>query len=895
MSATPDQIKKIYRELRALPSRHLSLDEALPSACRLGKQLINSPTLIIALSDRIACESDNPDLKKSVESDSSLQKSLAKGEDTLLKEKYQLRTGYRFCLWSETAETLGCLYHFSEVEEIFPVEEKRLLTSFANRLVILLLEDYNYQDGMMQLCELPQDFIERSPDEFLKLLPDKARELLNADACIVWKKEAKSKKFVIIQTAGEVSSEYKKLELEDNFELIQKYYQKNGVFDLSNINNASDKFLHLEQVKKQGWQSMLSSPLSVGDKIIGILDIFRTDIHKFTPSEIAQFKCFSNYAALAFEKATNKDIDKLLKLNEIMLKMIGLNEVEKIEEYLLDGALELVSLGHKSINKSNLVGEVLRLNYFTGDLEVKKSNREKAHAPVKLGQGCTGNALKRYKHIRFTDVQDPKAQAIYVPHWEQTRSELAIPMYIDKIPFLREIKIRSGAKLIGVLNIESPEIGTFSQEDATYLQLLCSYAAILVDRLEYNDKLSRLRAKEREISQVTNMDNIMEIVMDSILDILEFHEVNISLIDHDYKRIQTKYMKSKRLTLEEIASFKKDADHDLNIHPQNKNLDIQAWVVKEQMTVVPWRKNETRYDKKIYDKYNHNELIRVFVPMLQPLQKKVIGTLEASYKKEYRPHIYEQDIRILESFVEYIANVIQGTKSVMIKRTIHEFRSPLVGIKSNASYLQRRREQLDKEFIDRKFDDILVDTEILFNQVAELEYIMGGSVAYKLKKDKILVVRDIIIKTIRQLKPIVFERGLPTDNIDESKINPHWIHLKVNTDKLRLGQVVYNLLINSIKYAKRNDPNKFRIVIEITEVGNNYVISFKDWGIGIGDQYRESIFTEGFRCPEAEKIDVTGSGLGLAISRSIMRELGGDLTLAQIAEPTNFRVILPKG
>ncbi|MEY3827753.1 MAG: hypothetical protein RLZZ148_2574, partial [Cyanobacteriota bacterium] len=263
---------------------------------------------------------------------------------------------------------------------------------------------------------------------------------------------------------------------------------------------------------------MLSSPLVVEKEIIGILDVFREDIHMFTEIEIKQFECFSNYAALSFERATNKDAKKLEKLTEIMLNMINLTEIEDIQQCLLEGALELVSLGHESITSSDLIGEVSRLNYYTGELEIRKSNSnsniQKIYDPLKLGKGFTGKALQERTIKRISDVLTPDARDIYVMHWETTRSEIAIPIYINNSSIREETEPSLGSKLIGVLNIESPEIDTFAQTEEKYLELLSDYAAILMDRIEYNQKLAELSRKEQEIVNAETLDEIMEIVMD---------------------------------------------------------------------------------------------------------------------------------------------------------------------------------------------------------------------------------------------------------------------------------------------------------------------------------------------------------------------------------------------
>jgi len=154
-----------------------------------------------------------------------------------------------------------------------------------------------------------------------------------------------------------------------------------------------------------------------------------------------------------------------------------------------------------------------------------------------------------------------------------------------------------------------------------------------------------------------------------------------------------------------------------------------------------------------------------------------------------------------------------------------------------------------------------------------------------------LVYRDIIIKTVNQLKPLVAERGFDMSGV---QYNPWDLQrIKLYVDKAKLNSVVYNLLMNAIKYAE-DDPAEFRITIRGEVSGHNFIIKFQDWGIGISKQYEEQVFEEGFRAPEAISRFVTGTGLGLALARKTMREMGGELLLASNRKPTEFDLVLPK-
>jgi len=183
-----------------------------------------------------------------------------------------------------------------------------------------------------------------------------------------------------------------------------------------------------------------------------------------------------------------------------------------------------------------------------------------------------------------------------------------------------------------------------------------------------------------------------------------------------------------------------------------------------------------------------------------------------------------------------------------------------------------------------------VDCEILLHQVEELEYILGKS-SRKADIQETLVFRDIVIKTMNQLKPFIRSEGLDPSMLSYRPTDAHKIRIYV--DRRKLNQVVYNLLINSIKYAD-NDPKTFAIKVTAEETKDSFLINFEDWGMGIKKGFEEKIFEKGFRTREAIQKDVTGSGLGLTIAREIMREMSGDLRLVNNSKPTVFYIVLPK-
>lgn len=629
--------------------------------------------------------------------------------------------------------------------------------------------------------------------------------------------------------------------------------------------------------RRYGLQSALCCPLFWEDRLLGYFNHFSTSSEPFTSQARELIRFFARHAATTIqvvdqlERAASHE--RLTALNRFMLAATEVRDVNRLLELVLEKGLELVGCSR---------GTISRLNFGTGRLEVVAWRGGAATFPaLRVGQGITGLALKEEHAIRANDVDQPLWRDVYVRFWPDTRSELAVPIVVRNAPVRVGRKVMWASKPIGVFNVESPTPGAFSQTDEDLLVSLAEYVAVLIDRLELDRKLAHLGEIQQAIVKLLDWDAIIEVMIKAITDTLGYDYVNISLVDEERRRIRTEY-------IEGIPDFQKEEFKRLADHPLDSN-DIQADIVRTRQIEVPDVK-DPRFDQEIYRRFRHDRLIRVYVPMVVPSENRVIGVVEAGYRRRYRRHIYEQDIQILKGFVEYVTRALEPRQRGLLDQITHELRSPIVGVRSNASFLQRRLHELSEDVVQRKFDDILADCEILLYQVKELEYMLGKP-SPEAKVERTLVFRDVIIKTVRQLKPLLRERGFETSKIvydaaDIRRIPPLYVN------KSQLNQVVYNLLINAIKYAE-DDPDRFSIFIRVSRTREGYVIAFKDWGIGIQPQYADRVFEPGFRTPEARQKHVTGSGLGLSIARQIMQELGGDLRLASLRKPTEFHLVLP--
>ncbi len=124
---------------------------------------------------------------------------------------------------------------------------------------------------------------------------------------------------------------------------------------------------------------------------------------------------------------------------------------------------------------------------------------------------------------------------------------------------------------------------------------------------------------------------------------------------------------------------------------------------------------------------------------------------------------------------------------------------------------------------------------------------------------------DVVDEVISELRPLIRMRQLVL------RYTPLKGEAPVTTDPGLLRQVVANVVSNAIQYS----PRRKHLEIEVRKKGSSYVLSVRDWGIGIPEDMRDRVFARFFRSPGAVKHKPDGTGLGLYLSHKIMELLGG--------------------
>ena len=479
-----------------------------------------------------------------------------------------------------------------------------------------------------------------------------------------------------------------------------------------------------EVARKYGLNSALCYPLKQESRLIGYINHFSSSPEPFQTEEKQLLEIFARATEAAirtFEILNSRR--QLEKLNEYVQEMTEASETDRVLQLMLDKGLELVQ---------GTRGWISRLDFDTGDLRIVCHRGDPPRLlPLRLGQGISGKALQDEHPLRVDNVNSERWCGIYEEFWEDTRSELAVPILISNAKVRVGRHIESGTKPIGVLNIESPIPGAFSKSDENIIWSLTRFGALMVERLSSDRKLADLTRIHLEMIGKQDWDDVIRTMMTAIKETLNYEYVNISLVKPEARRIKTEYITG--ITEPEAEAFKRLADHSLDSD------DIQADVVRSRNIEVPGG-DDSRFDPKIYTRFHLDRLVRVYIPMISLSNDRVIGTVDAGYRSDYRKYIYEQDVQILKGFIDYTVQAMERKQKGLIEKTSHELTAAAGSIRSNASFLQRRMMELEPDMIQRKLDDILLDSELIHFQIKELEYTLGR-IPPSIKKERTLVFR----------------------------------------------------------------------------------------------------------------------------------------------------------
>ncbi|MDB5600168.1 MAG: sensor hybrid histidine kinase [Xanthobacteraceae bacterium] len=150
----------------------------------------------------------------------------------------------------------------------------------------------------------------------------------------------------------------------------------------------------------------------------------------------------------------------------------------------------------------------------------------------------------------------------------------------------------------------------------------------------------------------------------------------------------------------------------------------------------------------------------------------------------------------------------------------------------------------------------------LVNNILDMEKIESGKVVFVLKR---VEVRALVTQAIESNRGFAEEYGV------RIKLDAASTSGDIRADSDWLTQIVTNLLSNAIKFSPRGEE----VVVAIKTQGDKVLISVRDHGHGVPDEFKPRIFEKFAQADNSDARQQGGTGLGLSIVKQIAERLGG--------------------
>jgi len=244
---------------------------------------------------------------------------------------------------------------------------------------------------------------------------------------------------------------------------------------------------------------------------------------------------------------------------------------------------------------------------------------------------------------------------------------------------------------------------------------------------------------------------------------------------------------------------------------------------------------------------------------------------------------------IIGAFYFTISTIIRQKKlseikSDFINNMTHEFKTPISTISLAGEVLSDKTIDKSPESVE-KYLKIIKDENKrlagLVENVLQAAVLDKGKLKFKIQECDIhQIITDVIQSLTLQIQN---KGGVITTELKAQRYS-------LFADRMHLGNIIYNLIDNALKYSKETP----QIKVSTNSDQSGISILVKDNGIGIRKEDQKKIFETFYRVPTGNIHNVKGFGLGLSYVKAVVEKHGGQVEVQ--SEPgygSTFVVYLP--
>lgn len=273
--------------------------------------------------------------------------------------------------------------------------------------------------------------------------------------------------------------------------------------------------------------------------------------------------------------------------------------------------------------------------------------------------------------------------------------------------------------------------------------------------------------------------------------------------------------------------------------------------------------------------YEKNKYIKNIENIIDGLEEKyLISEIIEKPRMQENLAYYRILKKANKSMLENVANVRKTQKDYKeyIESWVHEIKIPITSIKLLC--------ENNKSEITGKIDEEVEEINNFVEQVLFYARLDQVSNDFMIKEIKLA---EIVKNVLARNKKIMIQNGM--------KVETKNIELTAYTDEKWLEFILNQIIINSIKYRKENNPE---IIIKLEENKENVRMTIKDNGIGIKQSEIDRIFDKGFTGTNGRD-QKKSTGIGLYLCKRLCEELGMAIDAESVDNQyTKISITIPK-
>ncbi len=630
-----------------------------------------------------------------------------------------------------------------------------------------------------------------------------------------------------------------------------------------------------------GVYAWMGVPLNSGSETIGALSVGSRDATvMYTRAQLDLLQAIADQTVGAIVKArllqeTQRRAHQLSTLNEITRQLTSTLEQEPLLRNILENAVNILNCE---------AGTLFLMDEQTGDLVFRVTAGPVATnllgQRLPAGAGIAGRAVQLRAPVIENDGQNSNAR--FEGPDKQTgfisRSLLAVPMQIKD-------------RVLGVIEVINRRDGLpFVEDDQNLLTAFAGQAAVAMENarlLALTDQELARSVEElqvmgrivRELNASLEVDRAMRITLEwalrqsnaeaGLIGMLEGDDLHI-MVQQGYEDIFTEHSAS-RLPLE-LPAIQAAIQTG-----QSSQLSLVSGGAKgilptaHTQIIVPIRREALVIGLILLESTSDSQGNLAFLNRLSDNASIAISNAQ----------LYDEVQRANEAKSEFVSFVA------------HELKNPMTSIKGYTELLAAGSVGTINEMQSNFLGTIRSNVERMSALVSDLND-NAKIEAGRLRLDyKPVDVREIMDEVMRSTKRQVEDRHQVVELQLPPELPPVW------ADRLRVGQVLTNILSNAHKYT----PENGRILIGAEATTNQWdpegvkrVVHLwvKDNGIGISFEDQAKIFQKFFRSDDSKAREAPGTGLGLNITKSLVEMQGGRIWFdSEYRKGTTFHFTVP--